>query len=96
MVILRRRAREIAGGMWAGHVAAPPWMQPLPNGPVTFDPSLRTAGELVGQGPVAAAVERPPAGSPTVLEHPTALDRRRPSARPGAPEPPLHPRGHAA
>lgn len=40
-------------GRWRGRrhpssAAAPPWMQPLPTGPVRFDPALHTAAELVG------------------------------------------------
>jgi hypothetical protein len=30
--------------------STPEWMQPLPTGPVRFDPALRTAKELAGPG----------------------------------------------
>lgn len=81
----RRRARKTAAGTHHGQMAPPPWMKPLPTGPVVFDPSLRRAGELVRHVPVATAPEPP-----------TELGRGAASERPVAPEPPLLPRGHAA
>lgn len=53
---LKRRQAKRAPGNGAGPV--PPWLGPLPTGPVVFDPSLRRAGELVGRS------GRPPAPTP--------------------------------
>lgn len=51
----RSKSRRAAVG------APPPWMRPLPTGPVRFDPTLRRAGDLARQ--VTGRPPRP--GRPT-------------------------------
>ena len=74
MRILRRRPKEAVGSTETANAAVPPWMQPLPTGPVVFDPSLRRAGELARQVPMTALEGRRPSEPAAVPDPP--LHRR--------------------
>lgn len=100
---MRRWLRSAAGREQDAEPAAPPWMHPLPPGPVVFDPSLQRASELArtraseldasSANRLVGNCASDAVGTAAVAR---VLDSRRLNPSAAVPEPPLRGRGHAA